>query len=201
MFSSVKHQDVLPNDWQNFLCPFQKRSHHFGKMVYSHDPLEVYLVLPFFSVSTFELSFLSQLAFFILQHLIPPHARNFCQSAGGVLHPVSDVVRYEVRHKSLHCIFTSLSMLLQKFPGPVKPIVQLYACSYCRDLRCHMEVSQSLLKKPVLSCKWTQNIWVIILYISAENHQSNGRLSLLCWISQRCSRPKVTASQFPSWYH
>ena len=125
MFPSVKHQDVLPNDWQNFLCPFQKRSHHFGKMVYSHDLLEGYLVLPFFSVSTFNTSFLSQLAFFILQHLIPPHARNFCQSAGGVLHPVSDVARYEVRHKSLLCIFTSLSMLLQNFPEPVKPIVQL----------------------------------------------------------------------------
>ena len=83
--------------------------------------------------------------------------------------PMLSVTRWDI---NLCFVFYLLSMLLQNFPGPVKPIIRLYACSYCRDLRCHMEVSQSLLKKPVLLCKWTQIIWVIILYISAENHQS-----------------------------
>ena len=145
--------EKVPPFWQNGVQPWPAGGLS-GSSLLQCKYIRVIIFLP---------NWESQLAFFILQHLIPPHTRHFCQSAGGVPHPVSDVVRYEVRHKSLLCIFTSLSMLLQNFPGPVKPIVQLYACSYCRDLRCHMEVSQSLLKKPVLLCKWTQIIWVIIL--------------------------------------
>ena len=59
----------------------------------------------------------------LFSHNISEAVRILCTVAGWVMYPVSDATIYE------------------EYPGENKPCLQIWGCTFCGDLRSHMDVT------------------------------------------------------------